>query len=198
MGHRGSLRGEPPPWENAGAELVSEVEPYEQMKLRLLNGAHSSLAYLGYLAGYETVSDVMADADFTRFVRGLMEEATPTLHVPPSTDLAAYKAALIQRFNNPAHPAGDTEREAIERRARFQAVADGAEEPLRQFLAAVHGDLPGAVFQRRVAEALRAAPLVSGEIGRRRHGEASASPPPSSHAQSARNPASAIASETVS
>jgi fructuronate reductase len=72
------------------------------MKLRLLNGAHSSLAYLGYLAGYETVSHVMANGDFERFVRGLMEEATPTLSVPPSTDLSAYKAALIQRFKNPA------------------------------------------------------------------------------------------------
>ena len=91
-----------PGWEDAGAELVNNVEPYELMKLRLLNGAHSSLAYLGYLAGYETVSDVMAVPDFERFVRALMEEATPTLSVPPSTDLSAYKAALIQRFRNPA------------------------------------------------------------------------------------------------
>ncbi len=91
-----------PPWENAGAELVGDVEPYELMKLRLLNGAHSSLAYLGYLAGYETVSEAMADADFERFVRDLMEEATPTLFVPPATDLAAYKAALVERFKNPA------------------------------------------------------------------------------------------------
>jgi fructuronate reductase len=91
-----------PRWEDAGAELVDNVEPYELMKLRLLNGAHSSLAYLGYLAGYETVSDVLANADFERFVRGLMEEATPTLSVPPSTDLSAYKTALIRRFKNPA------------------------------------------------------------------------------------------------
>ena len=53
-----------PAWEEAGAEIVSDVEPYELMKLRLLNGAHSSLAYLGYLAGYETVSETMADPDF--------------------------------------------------------------------------------------------------------------------------------------
>ena len=72
------------------------------MKLRLLNGAHSSLAYLGYLAGYETVSEVMADPAFERFVRGLMEEATPTFPPPPSADLRAYKAALIERFENPA------------------------------------------------------------------------------------------------
>ncbi len=91
-----------PAFDAAGAELVAEVEPYEQMKLRLLNGAHSSLAYLGYLAGYEFVSEVMADRGFARFVKALMDEAMPTLHVPPSTDLAAYKAALIERFENPA------------------------------------------------------------------------------------------------
>ena len=91
-----------PRWEDSGAELVTNVEPYELMKLRLLNGAHSSLAYLGYLAGCETVSDVMGNSDFERFVRGLMEEVTPTLSLPPSTDLFAYKDALIQRFKNPA------------------------------------------------------------------------------------------------
>jgi fructuronate reductase len=91
-----------PAWEAAGAELVADVEPYELMKLRLLNGAHSSLAYLGYLAGYETVSDTMADADFSRFVAGVMEAATPTLGVPPGADLAGYKVALIERFKNPA------------------------------------------------------------------------------------------------
>ena len=91
-----------PDFAKAGAELVAEVEPYEHMKLRLLNGAHSSLAYLGYLAGYALVSDVMGDADFARFVKALMNEATPTLSVPPSTDIASYKAALIERFRNPA------------------------------------------------------------------------------------------------
>jgi fructuronate reductase len=92
-----------PPWENAGAELVADVEPYELMKLRLLNGAHSTLAYLGYLAGYETVAETMADADFERLIRGLMEEeAGPTLRVPSGADLGSYTAALIERFRNPA------------------------------------------------------------------------------------------------
>ena len=91
-----------PAFETAGAELVADVAPYEQMKLRLLNGAHSSLSYLGYLAGYELVSDVMGDASYARFVASLMEEVTPTLAVPPSTDLAGYKAALLDRFRNPA------------------------------------------------------------------------------------------------
>lgn len=91
-----------PAWENTGAELVTDVEPYELMKLRLLNGSHSTLAYLGYLAGYETVAETMADPAFERLVRGLMEEVTPTLRVPPGADVGAYKDALIQRFKNPA------------------------------------------------------------------------------------------------
>jgi fructuronate reductase len=92
-----------PAWEQEGAELVEDVRPYEHMKLRLLNGSHSTLSYLGYLAGYETVSDTMADPAFTKLVRGLMdEEVTPTLHVPPGADLGGYKDALIARFKNTA------------------------------------------------------------------------------------------------
>ncbi|WP_134496414.1 mannitol dehydrogenase family protein [Microvirga pakistanensis] len=92
-----------PAWENAGAEFVSDVEPYEHMKLRLLNGSHSTLAYLGYLSGYETVADTMADPAFERLIGGLMnDEVTPTLHMPAGADLNAYKRALIERFKNPA------------------------------------------------------------------------------------------------
>jgi fructuronate reductase len=92
-----------PAWEKAGAEFVADVEPYEHMKLRLLNGSHSTLAYLGYLAGYETVADTMNDPDFVRLIEGLMiEEVTPTLHMPAGTDLAPYRQALIERFRNPA------------------------------------------------------------------------------------------------
>ncbi|MFC4175744.1 mannitol dehydrogenase family protein [Microvirga sp. GCM10011540] len=92
-----------PAWEDAGAEFVADVEPYEHMKLRLLNGSHSTLAYLGYLAGYRTVAEAMADPSFVRLVEGLMdEEVTPTLHMPPGADLSSYKRALIERFKNPA------------------------------------------------------------------------------------------------
>ena len=62
------------------------------MKLRLLNGSHSALAYLGYLAGYETVADAMRDPRFARFARGVMDEAAPTLHDAAGADLAAYSA----------------------------------------------------------------------------------------------------------
>lgn len=92
-----------PRFEEAGAELVPDVAPYELMKLRLLNGSHSTLAYLGYLAGHETIADTMADQAFVRLIRGLMDkEVTPTLTVPPGADLAAYKASLLERFTNPA------------------------------------------------------------------------------------------------
>ncbi|WP_448188643.1 mannitol dehydrogenase family protein [Azospirillum sp. sgz301742] len=92
-----------PAWELEGAELVADVHPYEFMKLRLLNGSHSILAYLGYLAGYQTVSEAIADPAYARLIRGLMDvEVTPTLTVPPGADLERYKAALLERFANPA------------------------------------------------------------------------------------------------
>lgn len=92
-----------PAWESVGVEMVADVAPFEDMKLRLLNGSHSTLAYLGYLAGYEYIHQAMADADFAKFVCALMDcEATPTLHVPDGTDLEAYKHKLIERFKNPA------------------------------------------------------------------------------------------------
>jgi len=92
--------GPRPLWEVAGAELVSDVAPYEEMKLRLLNGSHSAIAYLGYLAGFEYVFEVMAAPAFVSFVRRLIAEVAPTLDLP--VDLDAYQATLIERFSNPA------------------------------------------------------------------------------------------------
>ena len=92
-----------PRFEDSGATLVNDVAPYELAKLRLLNGSHSTLAYLGYLAGFETVSDVMAVEHFARFVSDLMRrESAPTLDASRSGDLEAYMGALIARFSNPA------------------------------------------------------------------------------------------------
>jgi fructuronate reductase len=91
-----------PAWEAAGATLVSEVAPYETMKLRLLNGSHSSLAYLGYLSGCETVAAAMAEPGIAAFVGALMEDSTPTLTLPPGADVAGYKRSLIDRFRNTA------------------------------------------------------------------------------------------------
>ena len=88
---------------SAGVELVSHVTPFEHMKLRLLNGSHSTLAYLGYLAGHETVADAMAAPGFEPLIRALMrEEAGPTLAMPVGTDIPGYQDALIERFRNPA------------------------------------------------------------------------------------------------
>jgi fructuronate reductase len=91
-----------PPFERAGAQMVEDVEPFERMKLRMLNGSHSTMAYLGYLAGYEYISDVMGDEDFVRLIHGLMtEEVMPTLDMP-GVDLGAYRDQLLERFRNPA------------------------------------------------------------------------------------------------
>jgi fructuronate reductase len=91
-----------PDFAAASAQLVSDVAPFEHMKLRLLNAAHSALAYLGYLAGHETVSATMADTHFAAFARKVMEEAAVTLAMPAGADLAAYIASLLERFSNPA------------------------------------------------------------------------------------------------
>lgn len=91
-----------PDWEAAGVEIVSDVAAFEAMKLRLLNGSHSSIAYLGYLGGYQTVSDAVSEPALRSFIRQLMdEEATPTLNVPSGFDVNQYKDDLMARFENP-------------------------------------------------------------------------------------------------
>lgn len=91
-----------PAWELTGAELVDDVRPYEEMKLRLLNGSHSSIAYLGQLAGWRTVAEAIADPALAAHIDALMQEIATTLHLPASVDLAAYRRALLARFANPA------------------------------------------------------------------------------------------------
>lgn len=91
-----------PDFAAAGVQLVADVTPFEHMKLRLLNASHSALAYLGYLAGYETIAATMADANFAAFAARVMEDAAVTLKMPAGTDLAAYRSSLLARFANPA------------------------------------------------------------------------------------------------
>jgi fructuronate reductase len=92
-----------PDLEAVGVQMAADVTPFEHMKLRLLNASHSAMAYLGYLAGYETIAQVSSDAAFVRYVRAMMdEEIAPTLHMPAGVDLDAYKDDLIARFRNPA------------------------------------------------------------------------------------------------
>ncbi|MFI2297090.1 mannitol dehydrogenase family protein [Isoptericola sp. NPDC019571] len=91
-----------PPYEEVGAQLVDDVEPYELMKLRLLNASHQALCYLGYLAGYRYAHEVCADETFVRFLRDYMaREGAPTLLPVPGVDLEEYEATLIERFANP-------------------------------------------------------------------------------------------------
>ncbi|GAB7192693.1 mannitol dehydrogenase family protein [Kineococcus sp. NUM-3379] len=92
-----------PAWERAGAVLTADVAPYEAMKLRLLNGSHSTLAYLGALAGHAHVSDAVRDEGIAGVVERLMaEDVTPTLAVPDGFDVARYRRQLLDRFANPA------------------------------------------------------------------------------------------------
>lgn len=90
-----------PEWEVAGVQMVHDVLPWEQMKLRMLNGSHSFLAYLGYLAGYAHINECMEDASFRAAARRLMlDEQAPTLRIT-DVDLTAYADSLIDRFANP-------------------------------------------------------------------------------------------------
>jgi mannitol 2-dehydrogenase len=96
-----------PPYEEAGVQLVDDVEPYELMKLRLLNGSHQAMCYFAFLAGYRLVHEAAQDPVLRAFLVGYMdEEATPTLPPVPGVDLDVYKYTLIERFSNPY--VGDT------------------------------------------------------------------------------------------
>ena len=91
-----------PPLEDVGVQLVPDVEPYELMKLRLLNATHQAMSYLGYLAGYRLVHEVAQDPTFARFLLDYMTlEATPTLAPVPGIDVATYRTTLLERFSNP-------------------------------------------------------------------------------------------------
>lgn len=92
-----------PPWEQCGVQLVTDVTPYELMKLRLLNASHQALAYAGYLAGYRHAHEAAADPVFIEFLLGYMRlEGRPTLPDVPGVDLDEYIGTLLQRFANPA------------------------------------------------------------------------------------------------
>jgi fructuronate reductase len=92
-----------PAWQEVGAQFVPDVAPYEHMKLRVLNAAHSALAYLGYLAGRQTIVEAVSDSILRRFVLDLWrEEIIPVLTAPAGINLNAYSDRLMRRFENPA------------------------------------------------------------------------------------------------
>jgi fructuronate reductase len=116
--------GPRPAWEAVGAELVADVRPYETAKLRMLNGAHSALAYIGLARGHAYVHEAIADSAIRPLIERLMrEEAAPTIAVAPSQDLGRYAAALLDRFANPAL-----------RHRLIQIAADGSQKIPQRWL----------------------------------------------------------------
>lgn len=98
-----NFAGSRPDWEKAGVLMVESVNDYETMKLRMLNGSHSAIAYLGFMAGFETVSDVMANESFKNFIQLLMAKGLiPSINVPSGVDVKHYQTQLIGRFSNSA------------------------------------------------------------------------------------------------
>ncbi|WP_313683722.1 fructuronate reductase [Pantoea sp.] len=120
-----------PDWDLVGAQFVDDVVPFELMKLRMLNGSHSFLAYLGYLGGFQTVAETMQHNAYRQAAFTLMmAEQVPTLTLPVGIDLRGYAEQLIERFSNPA----------LQHRT-WQIAMDGSQklpqrllDPLRQHL----------------------------------------------------------------
>jgi fructuronate reductase len=96
--------GPVPDFAALGATVTADVSAWEQAKLRLLNGAHSAMAYIGGLAGLECVHDFVQLPEGAAFVHALWDESSPTLSPPPSLDLNQYCAQLYGRFRNSALP----------------------------------------------------------------------------------------------
>lgn len=95
--------GPRPAWEKVGAQLVADVAPYETAKLRMLNGAHSALAYLGLEGGHTFVHQAVADPELRPVIERLMrDEAATSFMAAPGQDLGPYADALLARFANPA------------------------------------------------------------------------------------------------
>ncbi|MEB0041368.1 MULTISPECIES: mannitol dehydrogenase family protein [unclassified Pseudomonas] len=92
-----------PAWEKVGVQFTDDVTPYEDMKIKLLNGSHLALTYLGFLQGYRFVHETMNDPLYVRYIRAYMDlDVTPQLASVPGIDLDTYKDTLIQRFSNQA------------------------------------------------------------------------------------------------
>ena len=115
-----------PAWDRVGATMVRDVGPFEAMKLRMLNASHSALAYLGYLAGADTIADAMRDPRLAAFAARVMDEAAATL--PPGLDTPTYARSLLTRCRKPAL-----------RHRTWQIAMDGSQK-LPQRVLATMGD----------------------------------------------------------
>ncbi len=125
--------------EAAGVQLVGDVAPYETLKLRVLNGSHSALAYLGALSGRELIAQAVALPELGAFVRSMVdEEVAPSLEVPPGVELAAYRDQVLERFANPvlAHRC-------------LQVASDGSQKLPQRVLQTVRSDLAAGGEPRR-------------------------------------------------
>jgi fructuronate reductase len=150
--------GPRPGWEKVGAELVADVAPYETAKLRMLNGAHSALAYLGLEHGHEFVDQAVGDPALRSLVEQLMRREAATSFAPAAEqDLERYADALIARFANPA----------LKHRLA-QIAMDGSQKIPQRWLAglAVHqarGELCEAILTALAAwlRHVRGGPLVN-------------------------------------
>jgi fructuronate reductase len=146
-----------PAWERVGAELVADVAPYENMKLRLLNASHSALAYLGYLGGHETIGDCVGDGAYRAYVQALWrEEIIPVMTAPPGADLHAYVATLLTRYGNPAI-----------RHRTWQIAMDGSQKLPQRILATVRERLARGLPIERLAHAVAAWMIYIGGVDER-------------------------------
>ncbi len=136
-----------PDWQAGGAQFVERAEPFEKLKLRMLNGAHSAIAYLGVQAGWNTVDAAIAQPALARFVDALLrDEVAPTLHHElTGFDLDAYRAQLLQRFANPA----------LAHRT-MQIAMDGSQKLPQRWLGTVRDRLAAGAPIDRLALALAA------------------------------------------
>lgn len=116
--------GPRPAFETLGVQMTAAVEPWEEAKLRLLNGAHSTIAYLGGLAGHEFVHQAVAVPGLRALAERLWDEAEATLTPPPGLDISRYRSELMARFSNPA----------LEHRTR-QIAMDGSQKLPQRLLA---------------------------------------------------------------
>lgn len=122
-----------PQWEKVGALLVKDVHVFEKIKLRLLNGAHSTMAYTGYLSGFNYISEVMEEPAFVNMIKLYMaREAGETLSVPDGFDVEAYKQQLRDRFSN----------KALKHRT-WQIAMDGSQKLPQRLLESVRQQLAG-------------------------------------------------------
>jgi fructuronate reductase len=130
-----------PDWPLGGARFVAEAAPWEKLKLRMVNGTHSSIAYLGAMAGWRTVDVAISQPALRHHTERLMrDEIEPTLPALPGLDLTAYRASLLQRYANPA----------LAHRTQ-QIAMDGSQKLPQRLLGTVRDRLAAGAPIRRLA-----------------------------------------------